>query len=553
MSYPRKVHTLIVEDERIVTDSYRDIFRRLADQFELIEPRFAHSVDDAKRILSGPEIVHLLILDLGLPVEIGEKAMEGIEPGLSLMNQAAGRDDYPIPAVVVISGRLGIGNNLTDIHDQLSKSFWYGVLVSKGDDEKVINAISNALKAIHRYTDVGCHLRNSSNLCPTLSPREEDMLRRCALSQQPECLSIDLGWWGSYQPGSPKSVGTGDKRTKVLAGSFVLDGMGRSLTSFFKFKEADGASYARRDAGIMMLKLSHVKVVYSLLSSSRSLLVTQKVGSAPGSPISLSEFLQRPVEQAGPQIQRIVRAIGNQLDRLGDSGNEDKQEWPIKKLLWQHHHRDKLVQAWTDHSSEAGETSGSDDPLATYDHLGMSNGSVFVRVRRCTHGDLNATNIALDEVDENVEAYIFDAEGIHPDVHVRDFATLEVTSLLHHALDGGSLVAQCADFFNLFVTPPGDLDYGNGPPLVRNTRSLIAEIRRHAIRGTGDELVYAVVLFDVVLQQLGGLAWQRSGNKIVTPHDAAVLAKLAASWCMRIVNPVGGSIGGQAVSALAPT
>jgi hypothetical protein len=175
-------------------------------------------------------------------------------------------------------------------------------------------------------------------------------------------------------------------------------------------------------------------------------------------------------------------------------------------------------------------------PLSAFDFIRVSDHPVYVRLRRCTHGDLNATNIALDDSYGHVDAFVFDAEGVHSDVDVRDWATLEVTTLLHHALEGNeSLVDGCADLYSDFVIPPQNVDFGSGPPLLRNTRKLIAEIRTHALR-FADESVYASVVFDVAILQLGGLIWQAAGNKIVVPKDAATLAALTAGWCMRITG-----------------
>lgn len=531
MSYPRKIHTLIVEDEPVPIENYRSIFDSLAKQHDLVEPRFARSFEDAKRILAMPEILHLLILDLGLPLETRGEAMTGIDAGRSLLKLAAERDGYPIPALVVISGRLSIAN-LTELEGQLRQSFWHGTLVNKGVDED--DAIEQAIRAIHRYCDVGIHVHEAGGqLCPTLSPREEDLLRRCVLSQ-PERLGLDLEWWGKFQPRLTDSSGSKRDTATVLAGHFLLDrGMGSSQTSFFKFRSADGATYTRNDAEVMVQKLNHIKVMGAVTSSSRSLLVTQKVGDSTRPPVSLSDYLRRDPTIVQPQIPLIVGAISSQLHRLGEP---DNQQWPLRRLLWKCHDRDKLAQAWADLGVNLGVDlpAGARDPLATFDDLRTSETSVYVGVRRCTHGDLNATNIALDDNGGKVDAYIFDAEGIHADVDARDLAVLEVTSLLHHALDdGGSVVKHCVDFYGTFVTPPADLDCTSGPPLVRNTRKLIAEIRRHALK-SADESVYAAVVFDVTLQQLGGLAWQRSGNKIIIHRDAAVLAGLAAGWCTRV-------------------
>ncbi len=489
-------------------------------------------MEAAEEILKRPEVLHLLVLDLGLPLESGGEAMEGIEPGIGLLKKAAGRDGYPVPAVVVISGRLGAAK-LPDLQERLSYSFWHGTLVNKGVDEDT--EIEKAIEAIHRYCDVGIHIRDAgSRLCPTLSPREEDMLRRCVLSQE-ACIGLDLGWWGDHGP-YPIAIAEGaPSDTKVLEGRFILDeARGVSQTSFFKFCNPNGAAHTRTDAGIMAQKLNHIKVLDANVSFSRSLLVTQKVGVSENAPISLSDYLRRDPEIVQPQIPQIVAEINLQLHRLGES---DMQPWPANRLVWEYHDRETIVQAVSEFGSEVEAPIKPEEMLEIFDALCSNEKQVFVRIRPCTHGDLNATNVALDENDGKVEAYVFDAEGVHPDVDIRDLAMLEITSLLHHALnDGDSLVVPCADLYDDFVVPPDDFDVTIGPHLVQNTRRLIAEIRRLALPEESDQAVYAAVAFDVALQQLGGLVLQRSGNKIILPKDAAILACHTASWCKRFLS-----------------
>jgi hypothetical protein len=132
-------------------------------------------------------------------------------------------------------------------------------------------------------------------------------------------------------------------------------------------------------------------------------------------------------------------------------------------------------------------------------------------------------------------AYIFDAEGVRADVAVRDLAMLEVTSLLHRNIElDEDFFESCADLYVPGTTVPDACPTDSGINVHRNTYELIREVRRQGLR-IGNIATYALMVFDCVMQQLGGLGVESRGNKIHKPGDALRLAELAATWLTPLV------------------
>ena len=191
MSYPRHIRTLIIEDEQAPINNYEALFKELSTKFDLAPPTFARSHDDAVAHLSHNLIFHLVIVDLGLPQTARETTQTGVEPGFDIVARCANREEFPIPSVLVISGRLGQAN-LGSLRESLQRDFWHGEMVNKGIDEA--DAIETALQKVSDYCGVGIHVRDGgNNLFPTLSPREDDLLRRCVLAE-PFCVGVDFEW-----------------------------------------------------------------------------------------------------------------------------------------------------------------------------------------------------------------------------------------------------------------------------------------------------------------------------------------------------------------------
>jgi len=203
MSYPRKLHILVIEDDSDAIDAYKASFGMLAKQFQFVEPVIVRSFTDAKKHIDGPEIFHVVLLDLNLPLATREQPIEGLAPGEQLLEELAKRDYHPVPVVLVISGKLNLSHSIGGLQDHLTQNFWYGRLVNKGLEQhhEIENGLSQALK----YVDVGIHIGDGGKeWYPTLSPREEDLLRRCILSQ-PLSLGVDVRWW-SAEPGPQSTI-----------------------------------------------------------------------------------------------------------------------------------------------------------------------------------------------------------------------------------------------------------------------------------------------------------------------------------------------------------
>jgi hypothetical protein len=326
---------------------------------------------------------------------------------------------------------------------------------------------------------------------------------------------------------------------KNAYGPFLLDdGLGRSRPTFFKLTPAGGADTAGREAKILQHKLLHIKVCADLIAGDRSLLVTQKVGDSNERPISLAAFLEKASDHVQPALPGIVERVANQVAALGDLS---PYQTSLRNLLWPHHDQERLralCKGYSERHDRAIDRSldvdpSQCDPTSVLEILSKNTVQVRFKRQTCLHGDLNITNISLDDSAMGPSADIFDAEGCQPGVNVRDLAMLEVTALLHQPADGEpSLVQHCKILYRNQVDLPDDLDYTQGPNRARNTFKLLAEIRKQALK-QADPSIYALMVFDCAMLQLGGLAWP-SRNKITHPQDAALLGTLTANWLRQV-------------------
>lgn len=527
MSYPRRVHTLIVDDDPIAQTNYRHLFETLGRTYDLAPPCIVPSYADAQECLASSDPFHLVIVDLQLPMAAREAPEQGTSPGLALIKQAAERDHLPVPALLVISGQLR--DTQYKLQDQLRRDFWYGRAVNKSVDED--EAVPEALNQCLRYNDVGIHMETDEkeDTYPPLSPREEDLLRRCVLEQS-ECLGVNLSWWSAERQ-------TGDRRpwTKVLQGRFLLDsGQGQSRPVFFKFTPAEYAELMHSESLLMSRKLGHIKVVYHLIGRHRALLATEKVGEGNERPTSLVSFLQRKDEAVTASVPDVVGDLVTQLAFLG--GRVTPTQKPRSELLSRFLDRTRIAAAWERFGDQLARTNG-DNPLDLFDSLVTDKELVWVDVQNCTHGDLNVTNVALDEGPHGIRGYIFDASGMGAAPTLRDLAALEVTSLLHQPLASDetgvateSLVARCSVVYETFV--PCSHQSENPDYVAANTIALIATIRTGIIERR-DLSIYALLVFDQALIQLSGLTYSLSGNKISVPEEAARLAARVAQWARK--------------------
>lgn len=531
MSYPRNIQVLVVEDEQQAKQYYETLFGKLKETGEVASVQYAFSYNEGVKALDQKRMFHLVILDLRLPEEPGLPPADGADYGLALLRMCENRDDYPVPALLVISGHLD-KTNQTQLQDEIAKSFLYGRAVTKGPD--LCADINSAVRNVQAYCDVGVHIRDGgARQYPTITPREKDLLRRCVLHQE-SAIGLDLRWWDTeYDPPSEKNSGFAGW-TKTLMGHFVLDqGRGLSRPTFFKLFPATGAENVLKAARIMEQKLEHIKVLGSAISGRSSLLVTQKVGSLSGEPTRFKDIINSPPALVKDQIPILIRDVAEQVSALG---NETPDQQPIKQLLCPYLDSAQLSEQWQiwSRSFKLIRDDPAIDPVQTRAELANSEIIQPITVQSCHHGDLNFTNIAIDKVGSDARAYIFDAGSCTSHVNVRDLAMLEVTSLLHQSLEGHeSLVQLCSAAYADGVDLPEDIGDTASSDIANNTLQLIREIRKQALKRATAE-VYALMVFDIATMQLWGLAYTVSRNKIKNPQDAALLATFISAWLKRI-------------------
>lgn len=533
MSYPRKLHVLVIEDESTGIESYRGFFGELAKEFSVVDPTYLRSFADAKRYIDGDNVVHVVILDLNLPMENRGEPPDGFSLGEQLLELLANREAYPVPAVLVVSGKLNLPHSFKGIQDRLSSDFLYGRLVNKGSPD-LYREMQEALARSLHYADVGIHIGDSGKQWfPTLSPREEDLLRRCVLAQS-EVLGIDVRWW-SAENGRSVSGGPSPTRgpTKVLMGRFLLDqGVGPGLPHFFKFEPSGNAQTVYRDASILAQKLGHIKIAYESKSRERSLIVTQSV-TYRGTPVPLDVYLQDDPARVGLHIPQLVAQIVDQLRQLG---SQTEVEIPVTDLLFKYLDRDAIKKVLDAAKTTVPPEGGMLGPLEAMDRLRASTDRQWVTRCSCTHGDLNASNVAIDVgIPEQPQAYIFDGAGIHADLDFRDLATLEVTTIVFNStgidetfLD--SCQALYSDGFAPHIESSASLS-----PLTRNVFAMVGAIRQHA-QTELQQATYAILALDAVLRQLSGLGIQPSPNKAKNPHHVCILANWIAAWVGRVAT-----------------
>jgi CheY-like chemotaxis protein len=545
VGYPRQVQTLIVEDNAQKRRDYESIFQKLKTRggLDIAIPEFATCHDDGRRCLESNRIYHLVILDLGLPQQLRGEEQPGVEPGLDLVECAASREAYPVPVLLVISARLALAK--TGFNERLQTNFWAGWTVSKNVDDDEAE-IARAIGKAQSYCDIGIHIRDAgSQLFPTLSPREEDLLRRSA--PKLDCMAFDLEWWSATSGESAlAAAGAPHGITKVLMGRYLLlRDNSLSRPTFFKFEPESFARNSHRDAKLMSHKLDHVKVMDAVTSRLRGLLVTQKVGGSNESPLSLEAVLGRGDKRITISIADIASQIFDQLTSLGDMSHD---QWPISRLFSKHTEAN-LLKVW---ELYAGDREA--EPLRVLKLLGASGRLIWVQLQNCTHGDLNIGNIALDSFEDGYKAFLIDGANMRQDIRVRDVAMLEVSLLLQQRspAPGTKIISECAA---LYATQRDICDVLEATEISvggRNTLELIVALRRCALKACDPE-VYALAVFDCALLQLGGLYYQIRDNKISDPVDAVSLSIQVSYWLPRVgveIRQSAGAVGKKGIPDL---
>lgn len=524
MSYPRHLQTLIIEDDPKSKQLYDAIFNDMRSQDpSILPPRYAFSFDDGAAELRQPRMLQLVVLDLCLPERSGMPESVGVDFGMQLEELCEKRDDYPIVALLIITGNAS-KTEQTALRTRLERAFSYAHLIVKGGDN-LPHEISSAIASVREYSDIGIHLRDSrASTWPVLSPRDEDLLRRAALLNK--ATGYDLQWWSAEYTKPTGQHADFRGWTKTLTGTFVLgEGRGNSRPMFCKVIPSQGFDVVARDAQVLEQKLSHIKVKATVTGGTRSLLITEKTGDGMAPPIPLHSYLSRP--NVATQVAKVATDVLTQTEQLGEPRTD---MLTLQAMLWRGHDEARLRETCAKHAPDPSELDAlCADPLAALQAIKASSTQYRVTLRECLHGDLNVTNIALDEEPE-ARGYIFDACGVGSGPAMRDLATLEVTALLHLPVSTDSVIEACGETLYGATFLPGTLAAAAAPRAI-NTVALVSAIRRYAER-QGDTKTYALCVLDQVLIQVGGLAWP-SGNKISDFKDAVLLAKLVAGWIQR--------------------
>jgi CheY-like chemotaxis protein len=124
MSYPLTIQPLVIEDEDKLKDVYQTTFETISQEpgnllpFKIADPCYAFSHEQALKLLDGSKIFHVVVLDLRLPEKQGLPEVQDQDLGLDLLERCLNRDRYPVPALLVVSGHVGLTDQVS-IQDRL--------------------------------------------------------------------------------------------------------------------------------------------------------------------------------------------------------------------------------------------------------------------------------------------------------------------------------------------------------------------------------------------------------------------------------------------------
>lgn len=536
MSYPLMLQPLVIEDDHNVKDAYEVIFKTISDEmgaslpFKIMHPCYAFSYDKAIEHLESSKIFHVVILDLRLPEKLGLPEVQDQDLGLDLLEKCIDRDRYPIPSLLVISGHVGATDQVP-MQDRLHDNFAYGKLLQKGDLGYLDTAIRRACREAMRYAGVGIHLRDEGlDQYPTLSPRDEDLLRRSVL-QQSGGIGADLNWWSaSRRPEASGGAMGGNPWTKVLMGRYLLDdGRGASRPKFFKLLAGPEARSAIDSARKIEQKLTHIKITSSLVSRSTGMIVTEKVGAQDARPNPLGESFK----SIDPNDAfEIAGQIVSQVQQLGELLDDSK---PINSLLWAAHDEENLKDQWQSVHRGTASSNPATNPVDLYLELRERKEQVILREQAVVHGDLHLNNVALDNTPRGPEAYIFDAGIVRRTAAGRDIAVLEVSILLHQHLDRERLKIVCSSIYDRSKSLDANTAASVEDLLAQNIIECIRGLRE-GIKSWNEPDIYALLVFDFVLIQLGGLMFGSSGNRIKDKAAVAILATHVSDWLSKLTT-----------------
>lgn len=270
MSYPRRIHTLIIEDDPRARAHYKEVFLSLtglSGGLPIAPPQFAVSYEEAKRELDSQRIFQLVILDLCIPEKSNHPAGEGINLGQSILEICIQRDHCPIPGMLIVTANAA-STAQSLLRSRIERGFAYSALIVKSD-EFILDEVERAIRRIAAYLDIGIHIRaNDAGTAFPLRPREEDLLRRAVLSM--DKVGLDLSW----QP-------IESAIEKAFTGHVLLaDGEEAHRTYSFKFGPSAEFDLIVGNARALEQRMPSYRVVYSACSGAQMLLVTEDISSA---------------------------------------------------------------------------------------------------------------------------------------------------------------------------------------------------------------------------------------------------------------------------------
>lgn len=517
MSYSRSLRVLIIEDEADVIGAYQFALLRLKseDGFDLVDPIVAGGVDDAITKLETSSPFHVVVLDLKLPATAGGDPDAHGRSGLDLLDVIIGRDGYPIPVLLILTGQPTYIQSYGGLSETLQNGMYKGFVEQKGLDP--INHFRKALEAAQQYVDFGIRIvDNEERPWPPVTTREEDLIRRFGLTN-PTYAGVDLQWWSAER----KDEG-GDKPiwSKVLMGHFWLKDHDMETRSYFFKLEAREHGEASLNA-IRMLEgaLQHVQVPGQLFSGKRSLVMTAQATVSGNPPIALGQFLRRPSDKVGPQLESIANDIADQLEKLGTASDEPKAP---SDVVWKFH---ELQIEKYDAAYVSLQSADELLPSKLMAVLKASTEKPWIKWRSCQHGDLHLGNVSVDEYEGQARGFLIDAGSMESGPAGKDLAAFEIALVLHQTSSTDTVLEAVKGMFDGSQTATS-----MGGDLATNTVTLLQCVRKRAMQVT-DEATYRLLLLDQALIQLGSLAYGSFGNKIVRPSDAvAIYRSIAGSY-----------------------
>jgi hypothetical protein len=229
----------------------------------------------------------------------------------------------------------------------------------------------------------------------------------------------------------------------------------------------------------------------------------------------------------------VALQIADQVKQLGDLLPESKS---LKSLLWPGHDISRVTDQWNRFASKVREQLNYDaDPISLFTELLSSDEKRRITEGSIVHGDLHMSNVALDLEPNGAHAYIFDAGVVKRNIAGRDIAVIEASVLLHQRIDHDAFVQICLILYGPAPSPTDDVA---SAPVVGAAKDIVEFIQalRETARPWNDLEIYALMVFDFVLIQVGGLAFGSYGNMVVDQQSAAYLLAVVGEWYLRVRN-----------------